>query len=898
MEDTETVAARDDAAPRTEGGGRAKVAKPYRILHISDVHFGAHFDESVWAYVRALAQRECPDLIACTGDVVDHGGLFMLAAARLELEQLRVAVGKDTVFRCVPGNHDCGPFGNVNVWPFSTNFAAVFGPEAMRLPKRMPSYLTYRGYGWTRRRLLRFTLTPWLYVLKTFTAVSHWWQSRSLYSLPISREDDPTSLVLVYLDSNYTQKLATGSVDPKEVTLLKSRILNLRDEEGGRAFVPRIALIHHHPLPIPEASIVEGLTSFEPFLVLRNAGFVLRELNRSDVDLILHGHKHYSAFGRLGYSVDHKTEGEIAVLAAGSCGVTLAESGRNSVNLIDVFETGRMSYTAIYFGGGGGVAVNELFRNKREVHGMAMHKARVHRRAAERQGQWIKEVTHAVAVDAGGVAVVRHEVKGHVFDRGLTTDVVPVYIDVSMGRVTDTTLVLTEASKRAGHTWVKHPTSPQATITCGIALGQRLATSPPVDYGYQFVCFNTYAINEWETITACQRDERIGTRRGRAAGLEFTSFVVRVPTRTLVLRLQLPIDSRPIEPYVQVSRWSYYPDIPLADARQFYDMRPGEWAQDSDLTLHEAGNLVHIGSNAWELRVEFPLVGYRYDIKWRVRSPSLQLVERREETARRGRAEAYRAGLLQDESLRTRLIDFNAQLRDWLSPQFRARVSKEASLDVAFFVYDAITQSLRQVVETPSSPSSSSSEAAGKALDVPLGEGVVGAAFKRSEFVMYIDPALTGSTEDAAYLYDQAAGDQPKQPKWKFVAAFPVFALEAAYDDLNGLSFEDWNPQSTVGVLTVSSTAHDSGLLSLTDDTAVADTHRDEVVETPPAPDASATVPSEGAAGQTEQPPESPPDSAASLPTAQEVWGLAHLMLEYFTSTGVNPDTDDPPEGS
>jgi predicted phosphodiesterase len=877
----------------------AEASAPYRILHISDVHFGAHFDDAAWEYVRALAQREKPNLIACTGDLVDHGGLFMLAAAKLELDRLRVAVSADAKLRCVPGNHDCGPFGNLNIWPFSSNFAAIFGPQAMNVPSLMSPYLVYRKRSWCLRWIQRAVLTPYLYVKRFLVALARWLKAKSLYELPILREEeDPEALVLIYLDSNYTQRLASGSVDPKEVTLLKSRILNLRDAKKGRSFVPRIALVHHHPLPIPEASITEGLTSFEPFLVLRNAGFVLRELSRSDVDLVLHGHKHYSAFGRLGYSVDHRTEGEIAVLAAGSCGVTLAETGRNSINIIDVFETGRMSYTAVYFGGGGGVSVNELFRNKAEVHGMAMHKARVHRRAAERQGQWVDIVTHAVAVDPGGVAVVQHGVVGHVFDRSLATDVIPVVIEVTMGRVADTTLDLTETSKRAGHTWVDHPSEPMRKIRCGIDLGQRLSTSPPVDYGYRYVCFNTYAITEWETIAVNQRDKIAGQSRGRSAGMESTAFVVRVPMRTLILRLQLPPNASTSEPFVHVSRWSHYPDIPLDGSRQFFDDRPGRWVYDSDLSLHEAGNLVHIGSDAWELRVAFPLVGHSYEVKWRLPSPTLNSDERREETARRGRAESYRKALLTDTGLQSRLSGFARELRDWLSPYFRAHLLNDFDLDLAVFAYDRTTQSLRQVLAFPTVTG-----ADGAPLDVPLGEGIVGAAFKRSEVVIYIDPSLTGSTDDAAYLYNQADEAGRAKPKWRFVVAFPVFALEDGIQSLAGASFDDWDPQSTVGVLTIASTASDSGLLSLTE----GEDKRDTAVGAPATerqgngstsgshlryPSADDTIARAVQGPASEGQPTPPPDASEVAPTAVQVWGFAHVVLEYFSKHGVNPDLD------
>ncbi len=266
---------------------RPKADKPYRILHISDIHFGANFDTSAWEYLKALARREAPDLIACTGDLVDHGSLFVLAAAKIELELLCAAAGEHVTLRCVPGNHDCGPFGIVNLTFLANNFLAVFGPEAMQLPKCMPSYIRYRRHHSLIQLALRGYFTIWLYARKLRVATVRWWSKTSLYAFPITRNDDPKEVVLIHLDSNHTSFLASGSVNPASISKLKAELLNLRDEEGARSFAPRIALMHHHALPIPEASIKEGLTSFEPFLVLRNAGFVLRELNRCDVDLIL-----------------------------------------------------------------------------------------------------------------------------------------------------------------------------------------------------------------------------------------------------------------------------------------------------------------------------------------------------------------------------------------------------------------------------------------------------------------------------------------------------------------------------------------------------------------------------------------------------------------------------------
>lgn len=812
------------------GATRASsAARPFRIFHVSDVHFGNHFDESVWNYVGELARRERPDLVVCTGDLVDHGGLFMLAAARREFQgfidhltalNAKEGSSRQVQLRCVPGNHDCGPWGNLKFRPFSTNFGAVFGPGAFELPAGMPSYLAYRRSSLPVRCLMRLRMTPALYARKWWTSAKRFFaHQESGYRIELLRSDDPQEVVLVYLDSNDSMRLATGNVNAREVTKLKALMLNLREAQGARPFVPRIALLHHHPLPIPEASIAEGLTSFEPFLVLRNAGLVLKELNKCDVDLILHGHKHYAAFGRLGYSIDHHTEGEIAVLAAGSGGVTHSESGRNSVNLIDILETGRMSFRSIHFGAGGGAPVHEIARGKKEIHGIEMHKARVHRRAAERQGQWIDTVRHAVGVDATGVAVVQQDVSQHWFERPLPTQVVPVVCSVSLGRISHNTIELSELSKSAGYQWVNRPQGPVQQVRAGIHVGRRL-TGPALDYGYRYKCFNTYAITRWETIAACEREALQRARvpagqarrpRVRLAELEVTSYVVRAPLRQLVFRVQLPGGQYPLKPFVQVMRWSTYPATPLDEHLQFHEHgSDGEWVNDAELTAHEAGRLAQIGEDVWELRVSYPMVGHRYDVRWRV-EPFRLAVPLQDTTRIRGRTLAMRGTLLSRETMAA----FEGPLRAWES-EFRDVLNSISSagrelddVEIAMFTYD---ESRHDLVQTLVMAPGKDDVVPPHPLIVPLGEGVIGAAFKRSLPVMYVDPQLSGSPHEAAYLYSEEEpgpfGAALPATRWKYVLAFPLSSYSAGVTP-------DWGPHTTVGVLTLSSERLDSGLVEL-----------------------------------------------------------------------------------
>lgn len=898
-----TAAEAAAAATGTNPAAQARGTLAYRILHLSDVHFGASFDASLWEYVTELIRRERPDLLACTGDIVDHGGLFMLALARRQFDELPAKTGVPFTLRAVPGNHDLGPWGNLRLRPFSSNFLAVFGPHAMALPAWVPSWLHYRGLPRPARLVLRPAITAVLYARKWWTAGRALWRLRpALNHLPVTRDDDPPELTLVYLDSNHTLRLATGNVDVRELTRLKAVVLNLRDQglapsaaappaAAQRVFAPRIALMHHHPLPLPDAVITEGLTSFEPFLVLRNAGFVLKELNRCDVDLILHGHKHYASFSRLGYSVEHSVEGEIAVLSAGSAGVTHGEAGRNSVNFVDVYPNGRLTYTAIHFGGGAGEPVTELFRNTRYVHGMDMHKRRVHRRGIERHGQWSRCIEHGVHVDARGVALVSHQVQGLKFERDLRTQRLPVYIRVSVGRVPHSTLRLSERSMRHGHVWLDKPRVPQSQIACAIDLGQALSpASPPVDFGYEYLSFNTYAITEWETERAHERDARAGLSVGRAPGLEFTGVVCRAPARELVLRLTLPADLQDPDPRARVMRWHQYPGMPLDEARQFRDDARSQpaagqpaWEHDTDLTEHEGGRLLRVAENMWELRVAFPLVGHRYDITWRVRGPHLERPGTRSEIQRQGVAESYRRILLgQDCTARHQQVaqTWVESFQKVISTEFCSAVQGQPDVEVAVFAYDDQTQGLRMVLSWPAQP---------MALTIPLGEGVVGAAMKRRAVVAYVDPRLSGSRDDAAYLYDGADEADGREPKWRYVLALPLFGLpDPTLAFAAGSLTDGWLPSATVGVLTLSSVSADSGLIRLTHPA------NGVAASGPPARPQPEQAPAEGTAeGTAEAVPAAP--AADTALTYTRVWALAHLLLLQLSAAST-PAAQPPPE--
>jgi 3',5'-cyclic AMP phosphodiesterase CpdA len=73
---------------------------PARLIHVSDLHFGAHDRTDVEAPLRALVERISPDLVVATGDITHRGRREQHAQAAELLH------GLGAPLLVVPGNHD------------------------------------------------------------------------------------------------------------------------------------------------------------------------------------------------------------------------------------------------------------------------------------------------------------------------------------------------------------------------------------------------------------------------------------------------------------------------------------------------------------------------------------------------------------------------------------------------------------------------------------------------------------------------------------------------------------------------------------------------------------------------------------------------------------------------
>jgi 3',5'-cyclic AMP phosphodiesterase CpdA len=71
-----------------------------RILHVSDLHFGAHHDPAVERSLQALVEKTAPELVIASGDLTHRGRRDQHELAAAFLHGLGVPV------LAVPGNHD------------------------------------------------------------------------------------------------------------------------------------------------------------------------------------------------------------------------------------------------------------------------------------------------------------------------------------------------------------------------------------------------------------------------------------------------------------------------------------------------------------------------------------------------------------------------------------------------------------------------------------------------------------------------------------------------------------------------------------------------------------------------------------------------------------------------
>ncbi len=269
-----------------------RVVAPARVLHISDLHFGAE-DEDKLDCLRELAKARKPDLICVTGDIVEYPRTRFFKAAREFLNQLEQHCDQNVLV--VPGNHD-----------------ALFGAYGLGFYRR---YLA-RPTEFCRRLELRGGLDVCVIGV------------------------DSTHRSIGHLNN-------VGNFTKSRADAFTNRIREAKASWGDARFnrALKIVLLHHHPLPTLSATR-EGM------LYMKNAGAFLRAVTEVKTNLVLHGHQHDPCYYSINYNVGGD-ENSMVILSAGTASKRLPEeregfSTKSQVHLISI-DRDAMAVECLYY---------------------------------------------------------------------------------------------------------------------------------------------------------------------------------------------------------------------------------------------------------------------------------------------------------------------------------------------------------------------------------------------------------------------------------------------------------------------------------------------------------------------------------------------------------------------
>lgn len=302
--------------------------KSRRILQISDLHFGDH-DPNAWTETVKLVESlaiECRlDYIVVTGDLQNH--LFSdIPGAKAALTEIEKHCDRLLV---IPGNHDYlvyglldRPliFGSLPLISLATFFMPILAFVTVPYAILATCYLFFPQYIFRRN-------------------YKKWWQGASVTL------DEERGLLFAQLDTNSIwSSWARGQMGARQLNWLASELAALKSsKEKSSAYEKsvKIALMHHHPLPIVRQEKPMGIVpgrKVEEMLMLDDASETLRTLADSGFDVVLHGHKHKSAASRLVTEMEKGgVKRQMLVVACGtSC---LKNEAPFSANLLTILPT-------------------------------------------------------------------------------------------------------------------------------------------------------------------------------------------------------------------------------------------------------------------------------------------------------------------------------------------------------------------------------------------------------------------------------------------------------------------------------------------------------------------------------------------------------------------------------
>jgi 3',5'-cyclic AMP phosphodiesterase CpdA len=289
-------------------------------LHLSDLHWIPGSDPNGGCFLHLtkrlteLAQEKRLDasgnakpfdLVLVTGDLVDNSKL----SSKKRLQALE-EVKRFLLNLC-------------NQWSLNDKRALVV----------IPGNHDYRWFGITGDTIAK----------AAFKEFFQQWMTHRLIEFREAR----MKLLIACFDSIFKKgDNARGYVDPDEIARVGKDISNAT--LGSE--VIRLALVHHHPLPVWRAETQKKvhildyifgrrLVGGDEYMLLRNSGIFLKNLLEKDFRLVLHGHLHESGYWRALTRTNSDEDKWLEVLSGASAG-RVDRANRYSFNSITIYRDG------------------------------------------------------------------------------------------------------------------------------------------------------------------------------------------------------------------------------------------------------------------------------------------------------------------------------------------------------------------------------------------------------------------------------------------------------------------------------------------------------------------------------------------------------------------------------
>jgi hypothetical protein len=676
-----------------------------KIIHITDLHVGRKFNDDRWNDFSNLCSNLKPDLVIVSGDLVDNPFRWRLRNARDKLYQLRNRVAEAKKGDCrlivIPGNHDTRITGLIPL----ARWRALLGLEVLLL-----AGLGVTGYFRSSFLMIVVAFLALLaldaLLFSLFGRFSTYFSSEEAIIKPELLRFGKTMVEIYPFDSaSYPIVLAGGEI-PSDQFVSSKHKPPVYDPTAPPPY--RIAVVHHHPLPIPYDNPLEET------MILRNAGALLSELAKLRVRLILHGHKHNWNFARITVNAEQPEPHDIGVLA----GTTLARGQRKAdgagygFNLLVLDMYGNVKVTPYKSKGGTFDAGPEFF-----VEDIVTCNRRLQGFAREHHGVECGLISSITDITADGDGTRRVEVMGfRVLNDGLEYDAQPGEVMAeALGHIELLTAgPLGQSGPRQLH--LRRTVTELRKQGGQLSFGRKIyASDNPFNYFYQYHAINSFAMSEQQFPLMYPKDS--------GPPIESTYFGTPVfPCRELRMAVHFP----------QGFQIAGLPELEIIDDQSGRRLNLLERYYRDALQFDRATNWI-------SLNVVAPPPATVFKILWRLTADSPPAGQAIKSLA--GLAKELESRLLEVRSGDTVTVDANTWselssvvtvLEKSMRNYFKLDPSQRDPLEVSIMVYDRSVNLLRVVL------GNFPNDSKGWSLRLAYGNGIAGRAFKMNKIRLFV----------------------------------------------------------------------------------------------------------------------------------------------------------------